>query len=166
MNDILFKEIVFSNIKKQTYFLSEDGQVYSKSHNKILKWKLDTKGYAYVTLATNDGKNKEFYIAKLVVETYIGPPPKTMAEPTIDHKNNRKLDNHFLNLQWMERLENNAKITPITKLTEEEVHQVCKLLEQGINANRISKQFAVTSVAIYNIKKKKNWVHISSQYNI
>lgn len=166
MSDIIFKEIAYGNIKRNTYFVSEDGQVYSKAHNKILKWKYDKKGYALLTLATDDGKNKEFFVAHLVIYTYVGLPPETMVDPTVDHKNNRKLDNHFSNLQWLERIDNCKKINAIKKLTEEEVHNICKMLKQNINPNRISKSFGVSAMTIYKIKQHKTWVNISSQYKI
>lgn len=169
MSEIVFKEITFKNVKRNTYFISEDGQVYSKIHNKILKWKIDNKGYAFVRLSIDDDENiynKDFSIASLVMDTYVGVPPTNMKDPTIDHINNKKLDNNYKNLQWLERIDNCSKITPNCTLTEEQVHNICKLIENGNNCNKISKMYGVTPMTIYKIKQHKTWKHISCKYNI
>ena len=168
MKVIIFKEITFKNIKRNTYFISEDGQIYSKAHNKILKWAIDDEGYAFVRLAIENENtyNKQFSIAALVMDTYIGVPPINMIDPTIDHINNRRLDNHYKNLQWLERKENSSKINAVHTLQEHEVHEICKLMELGNNCNKISKMYGVTPMSIYKIKQHKTWKKISCQYNI
>ena len=168
MSEIIFKEITFRNVKRNTYFISEDGQIYSKSHNKILKWQLDDEGYAFVKLAVEDENiyNKEFSIAALVMDTYVGVPPTNMIDPTIDHINNRRLDNNYRNLQWLERKENSSKIKASHTLQEHEVHEICKLIESGNNCNKISKMYGVTPMSIYKIKRHETWKHISCQYKI
>lgn len=168
MSEIIFKEITFKDVKRNTYFISEDGQVYSKLHKKILKWQLNDEGYAFVALAVEGENiyNKRFSIAALVMDTYVGVPPTNMIDPTIDHINNKRLDNHYKNLQWLERKENSSKINPVHLLTEEQVHNICKLIEAGNNCNKISKIYGVTPMSIYKIKQHKTWKHISCQYNI
>lgn len=165
MSEIIFKEITYKNIRKNTYFVSEDGEIYSKLQNKILKPKIDNHGYAYVRLATEDSKNfKDFYIAHLVIRTYQGNPPISMKEPTVDHINNKKLDNRNCNLQYLEHNDNCAKINANHKLQENEVHDICKLINAGNNCSKIAKMYDVTPMTISNIKRKQSWTKISNLY--
>lgn len=60
--------------------------------------------------------------------------------------------------------ENNSRNS---KYTEEQIHQVCKLLEENkLTYPGISKATGVTVEMICRIKRKRNWTSISSQYNI
>lgn len=54
-----------------------------------------------------------------------------------------------------------------TKLTSENVHEICKLLEKGeLSIKEISEKFNVSSVDISNIKRGKIWLEISANYSI
>lgn len=164
--DIIFREIIYKNIKRNTYFINEDGDIYTRNGNKILIPKSDKNGYLCVRLAiTDDGKyNKEFYIAHLVMNAFGTLPPSDMKEPTIDHIDNNKINNNIYNLQWLEHDDNCAKINAKHKLTEEQVHNICKYLETGINCRQISLKFNVTPMTIHKIKNRETWKHISKDY--
>lgn len=165
MADIIFKEITYRNIRKNTYFVSEDGEIYSKLQNKILKPKIDKDGYAYLRLGIENSSNfKDFAVAHLVIHTFQGEPPITMKDPTVDHINNKKLDNRNSNLQYLEHDDNCAKINPNHKLEDYEVHDICKLLKAGNNCSKIARMYGVTPMTINNIKRKQSWTKISDLY--
>ena len=56
---------------------------------------------------------------------------------------------------------------PNSKYTNDQIHQVCKLLEDNnICIEEISKITGVSDKSIGNILHKRIWVHISKNYNI
>ena len=53
-----------------------------------------------------------------------------------------------------------------SKYKEKDIHEVCRLLEKGIEMTDISRSTGVGYAMIYRIKKGLNWKEISSKYNI
>lgn len=51
------------------------------------------------------------------------------------------------------------------KLTDDQVHQICKKLEAGQSCNSIGKEFGVTANSIFMIRDRKRWKEISKDYN-
>lgn len=51
------------------------------------------------------------------------------------------------------------------RLTEDEVHEICKLLCKGIDYKAIAEMFAVSNAVIQRIKYRFNWKHISKDYD-
>lgn len=85
----------------EKYFVSENGDIYR--NNKKLKDRLDRYGYLKVNLS-QDGKRLTSTIHKLVALTYL--ENKECYQTTVNHKDGNKLNNHFLNLEWVTSLEN------------------------------------------------------------
>ena len=90
------------------YAITEDGQVWSHSHNKFLVQNID-KGY-YKVVFTINNKSKNFLVHRLVALTYIPNPDNKV---TVDHINRNRLDNRVENLRWAtkEEQEKNKDIT-------------------------------------------------------
>ena len=55
-------------------------------------------------------------------------------------------------------------LNPNNKYTEEQIHQVCKMLEEGKPISEISKITKVFKSVCYPIKNRKVWKHISVHY--
>nr|DAJ50624.1 MAG TPA: homing endonuclease [Caudoviricetes sp.] len=95
-------EIVIDNkiLKKydSTYYVSEYGDIYSLYSNKFLKHSIDLYGYHRV-----DIHSKHIKVHKLVYLTWIGELPKNKQ---INHKNDNKDDNHYMNLYAGSQKEN------------------------------------------------------------
>ena len=100
-----FVAIAYHNVKDM-YMINECGQIYSKYKNSIIKEKEDKDGYMGVSLRTNDGKSLSIRVATLVACSFIGYPPLDMEDPTVDHIDGVRKNNHFSNLRWVERGEN------------------------------------------------------------
>lgn len=69
---------------------------------KILKPKVDRKGYLYVQLYKN-GKSKMFKVHRLVAQTFI---PNLRNKPQVNHKDGNKQNNFIDNLEWCTNTEN------------------------------------------------------------
>ena len=66
-----------------------------------------------------DTKRKEFYINRLVFQTFIGEIPK---DKMVDHENQIKTDNNASNLRLLTRSENAKNCVP-KKRKAHEIHQ-------------------------------------------
>ena len=79
------------------YVLNEDGQIYSLSHKKFLKYQKHQEGCLMVQL-TNQGKRKDFLAHRLVGSYFIKKDdPK---HNSIRHIDGNKTNNHIDNLKW------------------------------------------------------------------
>jgi hypothetical protein len=85
------------------YAITDDGRVWSVKTNKYLKQKIDKYGYPCVSMSVNN-KNKTRTVHRLVAEAFI---PNPDDKPTVNHKDENKLNNCVDNLEWMTVAENN-----------------------------------------------------------
>lgn len=103
------REEIWKDIKgyEGKYQISNTGYVKSLDFNhtgkeKILKNKVNYKGYCFVTLYK---ENKQYYpaIHRLVAEAFI---PNSDCLPQVNHIDGNKCNNHVENLEWCTNLEN------------------------------------------------------------
>ena len=174
INNECYKEIKYENIKKDRYFISPDGKIFSKYLNRLMKPKLDKDGYLEVSLRTENKEPRYFRVHHLVAFTYIGKPSLNLKDPTIDHIDNHPLNNHYSNLRWVERgynssIRHNKGIGELNHeaiLTDQDVIEICELLiKKQYTLKEIGEMFNVSKYTISNIKRKVNWKHISEKYD-
>jgi len=84
------------------YFVSVNGEVYSKKTKRLLKPLENEKGYLSVELWRNY-KRVVKKIHRLVAETFL-ENPRNLKE--INHKDGNKQNNRAENLEWCTRSEN------------------------------------------------------------
>lgn len=80
------------------YYISEDGDVYSKYSNKLLKHYIDHDGHHRV-----DIHGKHIKVHKLVYLTWVG---ELKQGEQINHKDDNKDNNHYANLYAGSQKEN------------------------------------------------------------
>lgn len=156
------------------HLVTELGEVFNKNGNK-LQQQISRDGYKVVSV-TRENKTKKFYVHRLVALAYI---PNPENKPCVNHIDGDKTNNHVSNLEWCTYSENSkhsfemglqkprrGEENASAILTEEQVHKICKLLEEGYRNPDIAKMFDVENYFIVNIRSKNTWKHISDQYNI
>lgn len=138
---------------------------------KVLKNNLSTHGYWYVG-AKGASSLKKIFIHRALAEAFIPNPDN---KPWINHKNGIKTDNSIENLEWCTRLENSLhasknQLIPNgndhynSKLSEEQVIEIRKMLSRGIPQKTIAAQFNVDPSNISNIASLKTWKHATQPH--
>ncbi len=126
-------------------------------------------GYDVFTVPKKNGKNDLLYIHRMVAELFL---ENDKNKPFVIHKDFNKKNNHISNLKFATKKELIAhnKNNPLrqkpsySKLSDAKV----KLLKRRIfDPNRktrlrlIAKQFGISEMQLYRIKRGENWGHIT-----
>lgn len=151
--------------------VTKDGQVFNKQ-GKPLKGCDNGRGYLIVTVLV-EGRKTSKAIHRLVAEAWIENPDNL---PEVNHKDFDKRNNRVENLEWTTRganishcYANNGRSATgednsrcVT--AESIVRQICDFLQQGYSAAQI-RDMGYDYDRIRAIKSRKNWRHISADYN-
>ena len=166
--------ICYKNVKLGLYEIDEYGNIWSNYKNDYLKPNKDKNGYLKIKLSGGSRNNPCYVrIATLVAWHFLGEP-KNLKDPTINHIDGNILNNHYSNLEWIERGINSSirKNKGIgsknhqSKLNEEQVKEICELLvNTELSIYSIGKKFNVSASTINNILSQKTWKNISTKYN-
>lgn len=173
-----WKRIIIDN-KETNYSVSNIGDIRNNITGLILKSNINQSGYCKINLRVNDN-DKTCKVHRLVALVFI-PNPDNKRE--VNHINCNKTFNWIGNLEWTTPKENkqhaiqhglykNASFTKEgvekgnTKYTEEQIHQVCKLLEEGKDPKEISDITSIPRGIPHSIKYRGKWKSISKYYKI
>lgn len=94
------------------YFITSEGRVYSIKRGKFLKYHLSNTGYYRVHLSLNN-KSRKILVHRLVAEAFIN---NTFNKPFVNHKDENKLNNRVVNLNWCTNSENQLHGTCVNKI--------------------------------------------------
>lgn len=165
-------------MKKHPYFecmVTKDGQVFSLKGKKYTQRENE---FGYMCVSVKDPKDGKFKVRKvhrIVAETYI-PNPENKRE--VNHKDCDKKNNLLHNLEWVTSKENKdhawanglyscfGEKHVDSVLTEQEVKDICKLMEEGARNIDLAKSFRVHKDTISSIRTGRLWKHVSKDYNL
>lgn len=172
--DVEWRQIIFNGISTN-YEVSSAGEIRNSITGRILSQYTDRDGYKYVSI-TVDGKQYHRGVHRFVAIAFIPNPDN---KPEVNHKNGIKAINVVDNLEWATTSENvqhafdiglkeaiKGSKNSLSHYTDNQIIQVCKMLEKGISNKKISKKTGVERKYITDIKKGRRWRHISRNYNI
>lgn len=153
--------------------VTKDGIVKNIKTDNILKPDIDKDGYLTVR-AKYQGVKEKAFIHRLVALTFI---PNPESKPYVNHINSIRNDNRIENLEWVTAKENathasefgnllKGENSPNSNYTLNQIKMVCEMLELKYKRKDISDKTGVSLSVIDDIKAKRTWVDISSQYNI
>ena len=122
-------------------------------------------GYPGISVSSGQEK-KSFLIHRLVAKFFLNQPSK--QHKFVIHHNFKKDDNHYKNLKWTTREQQNLhqRNNPIermgnAKLNKDQVRKIKqKLLDGKSTLKTIAKKFGVSDMQIFRIKSGENWGHI------
>jgi len=160
------------------YYVSDTGKVYSTVTGDVVRVQptcREVGWYEQYSLHV-DGERIQQFGHRLVAEAFI---PNPENKPYVNHKNGIKNDNRVENLEWATPQENNqhavdtglnklaGEDNPQNKYSEDQIHKVCQLLEQGrYNSIKIEELTGVSHKIISLIRVGKLWSSVSKQYNL
>lgn len=119
----------FENCNK--YVIYDNGKLFSLKINKFLKGSIDSKGYLYYDLRSENAIYKCPKAHRLVMMAFS----KDMKKEQINHKNGIKTDNRIENLEWCTNREN--RIHAIKDKLKNEINY--GILQYDLNGNFIKK---------------------------
>lgn len=96
------------------YKVSNEGNVLNIKKNKLMSATLNKKGYLVVKLSINN-KAKQFKIHRLVAQLFVN---NFNNYDCVNHKDENKQNNHYLNLEWCNHQYNNTFGTRIIRQSE------------------------------------------------
>lgn len=173
---------IWKNLKENgytNYSISNKGRIKNTKTNNILKTEISNAGYERVSLYNKvTKKTKKLSIHRLVALYFVEGDNSLV----VNHIDGNKTNNVFTNLEWVTIGENNAHAfrtnlrnqdgmkNPSNKYSEKQINHICKLIEQGLSTEEISKiVFNVYNQKYKNlinhIKGKRRWISISKNYN-
>ena len=178
----IWKPIYLEGIKSN-YEVSNLGRVRNVSTDKILALSSISKN-EYVNLSLHrHGNIYPFSLHVLVASCFvINDSPKTKTQ--VDHKDGNKLNNRADNLEWVTPKENTRRAielglcnphhmhqkrgseSGVSKYTEKNAIDVCKLLENNLTNKAISIKLGLPTEFIRSIKRGKSWNHISKDFKL
>lgn len=163
---ILYEDEIFKFITEKEiqgidimrYMCSNYGKVYDIKRNVYVSINGRNDLYLSVNLHTIYGIKTQL-LHRLVAMLFV----EGDTTLTVNHKNGCKWDNSYRNLEWISQRDNlihaiemglnyRGEDKPNAKLKNEQVHEICKLLEFGTNYDEIVQKIPNIS-NIPNIKK-------------
>lgn len=170
-----FYELNCRGIKSEMYKINEHGDIYSGYTKNLMHPKTDKNGYLSIGLRTTYGKAKMFRVATLVLVTFVGDYPTSMKDPTVNHIDGDITNNHYTNLEWMERSVNSSirsnkgagELNHEAKLSNDDVLKIVNYIKTTeLSFQEIGELFNVDKSTINNIVQKKNWSHLIGDNNL
>ena len=172
--------------KKYNLLITPEGGVFNMNGRKRYT-RQNNQGYLSIQVRL-DGRIVNLVVHRLVAETFLPPPSKELVEKCskehwgkvlVLHNDNDKLNNRVSNLRWGSLKDNSLQafqdgLVPFLKgelngrarLSDKEVHEICKFFENGHTAMEATKVFNVNMNQASKIRCGNTWKHISCQYEI
>lgn len=166
------------------FWISNIGNLYNSVTGKFSNAKVKPNDYIRVLLPLKDGTKRMTTIHRLVCMAFNGMPPDLSYE--VDHINCDKTCSFEGNLEWVTKQENTKRahennLAPTAEdhyksiLSNEEVIEICQMLQKGIPINEICnimekkiypRQYSGGLISIiYQILHKVSWKDITKNYN-
>lgn len=111
--------------------------------------------------AESKAKMSESHTGKTVPKDQAARHSKMMKGRKKSEEHQRKITESLRNRHnetWLRGAQNGN-----SKLTEDQVREIKKLLRDGVSGPKIAKMFNVNHTAIYSIKNGKTWRHVSEE---
>ncbi|AHK11566.1 homing endonuclease HNH [Shewanella sp. phage 1/40] len=173
MSEILINnEVVKVHPEFHLYGATESGKIYRIDRKKLLKHTYNKRAkYNYTRLSQNNTP-KTLRVHIFIAKCWL-PNPNNFR--VVNHKDGDKLNNLVSNLEWCSDSQNqqHALDTGLkqkgedlynAKLSNEQVHKVCKLLEEGYRVKDLADMFGVNTDNIRKIKDGSCFFDIRQLY--
>lgn len=141
---------------KYPYLINSIGDilVFFKDEWKELKQRVDPRGYKIVDLHKK-GFKKTIPVHRLVATMFCyNPDPENNI--FVNHIDGNKLNDCASNLEWVTPKENvQHAFRPgltVLKLSKKEVHEICRMLTDGVEMDIIAERFGICIPYLFTLK--------------
>lgn len=165
------------------YLISDQGRIWSKINNKILKQFDNKQGYLILTISPEKNKPINARVHQLVAEAFLGKRPHGYV---VNHKDGNKKNNCINNLEYVTSSENNkhaidnhlrhiADMSKVIKrgaahyrthLTDDMVKDILRYAyKTGYGCRRVAKHFNLSRGTVAGIlsETRPRWTHIDRE---
>lgn len=153
----LYQVSNIGNVKSLPRIVKENFGGERTTKERILKRRIDNKGYDRVALYLNN-KPLNYRVHRLVAMAFIFNKNK---HPQINHKDGNKLNNSVNNLEWCTNTTNmdHAKRNGLRpkKLLKSDVLMIKKLITKKHKVCDLARQYKVSPSTICDIKSRRIW---------
>ncbi len=151
------------------YLISSHGKIKSLYWNKILKIRISNTGYALTELWRNQKVELRGGLHRFVAQSFV---PNRENKPQVNHKDGNKLNNHYLNLEWVTDIENKSHAVSMGLTARGERNRGAKLSLSDVKAirdefltgktsvNMLCDKYKIGELAVRRILTNKKWFDI------
>ena len=170
--NVQFKRIYLNN-QPTRYLICNKGFVFNEDIHGIQAPHLEKNGYLRATMCHN-GKRYKDNIHRLVAKYFIDNPNNL---PQVNHKDGNKHNNDVNNLEWVTPRENvihsydkhlnhSGEKCKLAKFSDNQIHYVCKLLEENeLTIKEIAEVTNTSKRTVKHVLRHETNVRISKDYN-
>ena len=179
----IWKPLNYNGIILGRYSVSDQGRIYDNKNQKLLPFHKQRGDYDYVSI--NDGTDsKNLSVHRAVMMSF--EPILNFKDMQVNHKYDNKTYNWYPeNLEWATPMDNtrhaidNGLYNGVgmnngkARYSDEEIHQVCKLIDEGLSVPEIADKLGhfeqnernIFCANVRCIKKGQTRTHILKDYN-
>lgn len=142
------------------YEVNENGEVRHRERKQILRGKIDRYGYKVITMSSGDRKKPQSVTAHRLVAMAFIPNPDNL--PSVNHKDEDKLNNRVENLEWCDNLYNTRYGTGQQRSRDARKRPV-EAVRDGVVVQRYNcvgdaaEALGVSPSSIKDVLRKKRW---------
>lgn len=157
------------SIKPNAYLISEYGDIYNLRLKRVMKPEITKNkngdNYKRMGLVTSDGGHTHVLIHRMVALYFLPENDDPYHKIFVDHNDGNKFNNHYSNLEWVTPSENAIRAYKmglsytkgenchLTKYTDEQIHEICKLIELGYSSTQILQKLGLIDFTGYKLYK-------------
>jgi len=153
------------------YEIFENGIVLNKNKT-VKKWSANGRGYL-ISRINFFGRWITISQHCLVARAFLGDRPDGFE---VNHKDNNKHNNAASNLEYLSKRDNRLQMykdgrdvkgtrNANCKYTEDQIHDVCSMLEDDFTARTILDDTGVCTSTISKIRRRQQWGCIAEAYS-
>ena len=173
--------VKYRDVELNRYYVTDNAIIYEKINEDFINLKDSIRinksdGYWQVTLCNIQGVRKTYPLYRIVIGSFLGDRP----DMVVDHVDMNRNHNQLSNLEYVTYDENLRRAARVygkayrELFTEDQVRQICELLEKGYNSRKIQKTLGLLSSdkrkqaamddSLMRIIYRVSWKHISKDY--
>lgn len=161
-----------------TFEVSEFGDVRRRGTTSRVAGQIDPDGYIRYSLTRDDGVRVTVAAHRLVLETFVGPPPS--EKHVSAHGNGSRIYCHHSNLRWATSQDNQDDRTfhgntpsgtrnPKARITDADVvdirreYRLIKQRGSGRKVSELDKKYGLCRTQVIRIATGQAWSHVPMQ---